>query len=48
MNTNTNNTAMKELSLDELEQVNGGWVFTVCFILVWGTAMTVLPYVAGH
>ena len=40
MNTNT-----KELNLNEMEQVNGGWLITCCVILAWGATLCAIPYI---
>ena len=44
MNTNMKELNTKELSLDELEQANGGWGFIVaavaCGVIYYGTMMT--------
>jgi len=37
---------MKELSLDEMQQVNGGWLFTIAYIVTVGAILTAMPYIA--
>jgi len=44
MNTNTKELNLKELSLDEMENVNGGWLITICGICLWAAAMMAIPY----
>ena len=41
------NNNVKELNLNEMEQVNGGWLFTIAYIVVVGGLLTAMPYIAN-